>query len=160
MRISSYIKKLPFFQLGEGVYPQLCQSVLVLFICLIYRFSIPLRYFTHIVSILFVEGIFCGLVRIFIPNSGTFSFVRKKKKQTDKQRNKHKFENRLSRQAGRGALIFFVRGADVYWRCQKIYPQQWNIFICAEKKKQTDKQRNKHKFENRFSRQAGGRGGR
>ena len=23
----------------------------------------------------------------------------------------------------RGALIFFVRGADVYWRCQKIYPQ-------------------------------------
>ena len=44
-----------------------------------------------------------------------------KKKQTDKQRNKHKFENRLSREAGGGA-IFFVHGADVYWRCQKIYP--------------------------------------
>ena len=47
-----------------------------------------------------------------------FHLCGKKTKQTDKQRNKHKFENRLSRQAGEGgggrALIFFVRGADVY----------------------------------------------
>ena len=46
------------------------------------------------------------------------------KKNTDKQRNKRKFENRSSRQAGgRGALIFFVSGADIYSRCPKIYPQ-------------------------------------
>ena len=47
--ISSYIKKLPFFQLDEEVYPQLCPSLSVLFIRLIYSFSIPLQYFTHIV---------------------------------------------------------------------------------------------------------------
>ena len=35
------------------------------------------------------------------------------KKNTDKQRNKRKFENRLSRQAGEEGLIFFVRGVDV-----------------------------------------------
>ena len=69
------------------------------------------------------RGYFYGDVRIFIPSSTTISFVRKKKN-TDKQRNKRKFENRSSRQAGgRGALIFFVSGADIYSRCPKIYPQ-------------------------------------
>ena len=54
-----------------------------------------------------MERIFCGDVRRFIPNIATFSFVRKKKKQTDKQRNKHKFKNRLSIQAGGGGANIF-----------------------------------------------------
>ena len=57
-----------------------------------------------------MELIFCGDVRIFIPNSAKFSFVREKK-QTDKQRNTHKFENRLSRQAGVGG------GANIFCSC-------------------------------------------
>ena len=51
-------------------------------------------------------------------------------KKTDRQtEEQNKFENRLSRQAGGGGLIFFVRGGDVYWTCQKIYPQYSIVFI-------------------------------
>ena len=72
---------------------------------------------------MFVEGIFCGLVRIFIPNSGTFSFVREKKnRQTNRETNTNLRIDFLDKPGGGGALIFFVRVADVYWRCQKIYP--------------------------------------
>ena len=94
MRISSYIKKLPFFQLDEGVYPQLCPSVLVLFICLnLYFFNPPKILHSY------CEG-----------------------------------------------LIDFVRGGDILWRCENIYTKQCNIFICAEKKKnrQTNRETNTH----------------
>ena len=37
--------------------------------------------------------------------------------------------------------------------CEYLYPQHFRL---CEKKKQTDKQRNTHKIENRLSRQAGG----
>ena len=69
-----------------------------------------------------MEGLFCGDVRIFIPKSATVSFVRKQKRdrQTEKQTN---LRIDCLDKPGGGALIFFVRGADVYWRCQKIYPQ-------------------------------------
>ena len=47
--------------------------------------------------------------------------------------------------------------------CEYLYPIVQHFQLCEKKKtKQTDKQRNKHKFENRLSRQAGegGEGGR
>ena len=66
---------------------------------------------------MFVEGIFCGDVRIFIPNSATISFVRKKKKrqtninrQTNRQTNKPLSFDRVHKQGG---VIIFARGADI-----------------------------------------------
>ena len=108
--VSSYIKKLPFFCWMRRFIPNSAHlfqySLFVLFIVFQspYNTSLILSG-TNIFCSWRVEGIFCRDVRIFIPNSTTFSFLRKKKKQTDKQRNKRKFENRLSRQAG-GANIF------------------------------------------------------
>ena len=92
-----------------------------------------------------MEGIFCGDVRIFIPNSGTFSFVRKKNRQTNRETNTNLRIDCLDKPGG-GALIFFVPGADIYWRCQRIYPNSAQ-FSFVRKNKQTDKQTNKQTFE-------------
>ena len=148
MRISSYIKKLPFFQLGEGVYPQLCQSVLVLFICLIYRFSIPLRYFTHIVRVIyFVRGgdILWTCANIYTQQWNIFICAEKKNRQTNRETNTNLRIDFLDKPGGGGALIFFVRVADVYWRCQKIYPNSTQFYF-VRKNKLRDKQTNKQIF--------------
>ena len=44
-------------------------------------------------------------------------------KKTDRETNTNLRIDCLDKPEGGGALIFFVRGADVYWRFQKIYPQ-------------------------------------
>ena len=92
MRISSYIKKLPFFQLDEGVYPQLCPSVLVLFICLIYQFFNPPTILHSYCEglIYFVRGgdILWRCANIYTQQCNIFICAGKKQK--DKQRNTHK----------------------------------------------------------------------
>ena len=68
-----------------------------------------------------------------------------KKKQTDKQRNKHKFENRLSRQAGvgGGAYIFCSWTRCLLEMSENLSPIVHSFHLCVKINRQTNRQTNK-----------------
>ena len=95
---------------------------------------------------MFVEGIFCGLVRIFIPNSGTFSFVRKKKRQTNRETNTNLRIDFLDKPGGGGALQAGGTNNFSSWRgyCLKICKDLSSIVhLCGKINRQTNRQTNK-----------------
>ena len=79
-----------------------------------------------------MEGIFFGDVRIFIPT--TFSFVQKKK-QTDKQRNTRKIENRLW-----GANIFCWWSGCLLEMSENLSSLVHSFHLCGKINRQTKKQ--------------------
>ena len=143
---SFYMKEVTFFELDEGFIPNCVQLFDCSFFVLFSTFSVPQQYFTHTMADIyfFVQRILLQMCKDFrfIPNSSHFSCVRKNT-QTEKQTNKQTFDTRIEER------ILFLCRADIIWRCPKIYPQQFAIFICAEIK-QTDKQINKQTFYTRL----------
>ena len=71
-----------------------------------------------------------GDVFLLIPNIAQFSFAREKNSQPNRQIHKQTtFETRLSSEIGYN----YKERADIVRRCANIYPQQFAMFICAEK---------------------------
>ena len=127
----------------------MCPSALVLFICLIYRFSINpptiLHSYCEGLYILFVEVIFCGDVRIFIPNSATFSFVREKKnRQTNRETNANLRIYCLykPREEG-GGNIFCLWSGCLLKMSEILSPIVHSFHLCGKINRQTNRQTNK-----------------
>ena len=93
-----------------------------------------------------MEGIFCGDVRIFIPNSATFSFVRKKKRQTNRETNTNTILgiDCLDKPEGReGANIFCSWSGRLLEMSENESPIVYSFHLCEKINRQTNRQTNK-----------------
>ena len=91
-----------------------------------------------------MEGIFCGDVRIFIRNSKTFSFVRKKKRHTNRETNENlRIDCLDKRGGGGGANIFCSWSACLLEMSKDLSTIVHSFHLCGKINRQTNRQTNK-----------------